>query len=230
VADLSMSIDRAAIGRVAAHVDREGKLPRTLEALGPVADRDVVVVDADLGLLAQRLSEIGARVTALVRPDGSAAGDLRAALAADASPVPAIRVEEGSADRLGLPDGAADVIVAGFSAYRGVDAAEIAEADRVLRRGGRLLVVHDYGRDDIADLEPADRPEYVSWSRRDGPFLRGGFKVRVVHCWWTFDELVEAAEVLGLAFGPAGRDLAARLRRPRLSYNVAVYHRSRRDG
>ena len=31
------------------------------------------------------------------------------------------------------------------------------------------------------------------------------------------------------AFGPASREVVAGLTRPRLSYNVAVYHRSRRD-
>jgi SAM-dependent methyltransferase len=205
VADLSTSIDRAVLERVAAHVDREGKLPRTLEALGPIAGRDVVLVDGETGLVARRLSELGASVVALGRPDASA-------------------------ERLGLADGSADVIVGCFSSYRGVDRAEMTEADRVLRRGGRLLIVHDYGRDDIARLEPADRPEYVSWSRRDGPFLRGGFKIRVVHCWWSFETLEEAADVLGLAYGDAGRAFAAGLGRPRISYNVAVYHRSRRDG
>ena len=61
-----------------------------------------------------------------------------------------------------------------------------------------------------------------------GPFLTGGFRVRVVHCFWEFespgggDRLPDAS-----AFGEAGAAVAATLKRPRLSYNVAVYHRSR---
>ena len=74
----------------------------------------------------------------------------------------------------------------------------------MLRPGGRLLVVHDYGRDDVSRLR-GDLPEYGPWSRRDGPFLADGFKVRVVHCFWTFDSTRGAAAFLDAAFGDAGR-------------------------
>jgi hypothetical protein len=109
-----------------------------------------------------------------------------------------------------------------------VDAAELAAADRVLRPGGRLLVVHDYGRDDVSQLR-GDLPEYADWSRRDGPFLANGFRVRVIHCFWTFDSIEAARAFLGDAFGAGGVALGGHLRRARLSYNVAVYHRTRGD-
>jgi hypothetical protein len=128
--------------------------------------------------------------------------------------------------RFRLPDAAADAVVGLWSAFRGVDAAEVAEVDRVLRPGGRQLVVHDYGRDDVARLLD-EREEPVAWSHRMGPFLTRGFRVRVLHCWWTFDSLAAAAEFLVEAFGERGREVAESLRRPRLSYKVAVYHRSR---
>jgi hypothetical protein len=226
VADLPQTIDRAIHMRVAAHIDREGKLPRALESLGPVGGREVVLVDADLGLRAHQLAGLGGRVTALERPDRL--DDLSTAVGTGAGAA-GITVATGSPAALGLADGSADVIVGCFSAYRGVDAAEQAEADRVLRPGGRLLVVHDYGRDDISAMTDPARPELRSWGRRDGPFLLAGFKVRVIHCWWTFDTLDEASELLGAAFGPAGSAVATELRRPRLSHNVAIYHRSRDD-
>ena len=101
----------------------------------------------------------------------------------------------------------------------------MAEADRVLRPDGRLLVVHDYGRDDVSHLR-GDQPEYGSWGRRDGWYLTHGFRVRVIHCFWTFDSMVETAAFLTDAFGAVGDQVAATLKRPRLSYNVAVYHRT----
>ena len=101
----------------------------------------------------------------------------------------------------------------------------MASAARVLRRGGRLLVLHDYGRDDVSRLR-GDLPEYGLWSRRDGQFLRGGFKVRVVHAFWTFETLEDAQDFLAAAFGAIGREVASGMKRPRLSYNVAVYHRT----
>ena len=72
----------------------------------------------------------------------------------------------------------------------------------------------------------ATSPSTGLWSRRDGPFLDGGFKVRVVHCFWTFESIEAATTFLGEAFGAVGREVAAGMKRPRLSYNVAVYHRS----
>ena len=84
------------------------------------------------------------------------------------------------------------------------------------------------GGDDRRVFGDADAPHYRTWSRREGPFLRGGqFKIRVLHCFWTFDSLEDARDFLEQAFGPPGTAAGAGLKRPRLSWNVAVYHRSR---
>jgi hypothetical protein len=178
-------------------MDREAKIPLALDALGPVAGRDVVLLGDTTGSIADRLTEAGANVTPI------------------------------SVEGLSAPDAAAtaDVLVVAFAAFRGPSPTELAAAQAILRPGGRLLVIHDYGRDDVSRLY-GPRPEYGDWSRRDGPFLGNGFKIRVVHSWWTFDSIEEARDVLADGFGAAGERLAADLTRPRLSYNVAVYHRS----
>lgn len=220
MSDLSPAIDHAAARRLLVHVDVEGKLVRALESLGPVADRDVLVVDAMPGVTAAALSEAGARVLVTGLPEAEAA-----AVGARAAGVANVGVSPGA---LPLADESVDVVVGMHSAYRGVDPVEQAEVDRVLRAGGRLLVVHDYGRDDVAELLPTDLPEYGDWGRRGGPFLAAGFRVRVIHCWWSFETLDEARGELEGAFGPRGAAVAATLRRPRLSHNLAVYHRDRR--
>ena len=93
---------------------------------------------------------------------------------------------------------------------------------------GVLLVVHDYGRDDVSALRPADAPEYRLWSRREGPFLLGGaFRIRVLHCFWTFASIEDACSLLADAFGEPGEVVGSRLKRPRLSWNVGIYHRRR---
>jgi len=200
VTDLQTALPGHLSDRLGPVVDREAKIPRALGALGPVADRDVVVVGGAHVGIAPRLAESGARVTAISADDLTEPD-----ISADAEP--------------------ADVLVVAWSAFRGPTALELAAARRLLRPGGRLLVVHDYGRDDVSRLvEP--RPEYRDWSRRDGPFLGDGFKVHVVHCWWTFDSLEEARAFLTEAFGVAGEQVSAQLTRPRLSYNVAIYHRT----
>jgi SAM-dependent methyltransferase len=199
VSDLPLSLRPELEAAFVAALDRPGKLVATLDALGPVADRDVLVVDATGGPIVAGLRRVGARVAdaALDRPL-----------------------------RLPADDGSVDAVVGLWSAFRGVDPAELAEVDRVLRPGGRHLAVHDYGRDDVSRLF-GNRPEYGAWSHRSGPFLTSGFRVRVVHCFWEFDAQEAATGFLTEAFGDAGAGVAGTLKRPRLSYNVAVYHRSR---
>ena len=198
VADLPIELAPALAERLARALDVEGKLTRALDDLGPIKGRDVVLVDGPGGLRARQLTDLGARVT-LVDSNGPA--------------------------RFDAPHGTADVVVAYWSAFRDGALDQVGQARRLLRPGGRLLVVHDYGRDDVASLR-GELPEHSSWSRRDGPFLTQGFKVRVVHCWWTFESIEAAREFLADAFGAAGRDLGDRLTRPRLSYNLAIYHRT----
>ena len=202
VSDLSVALPDPLGLRLAAAIDVEDKIPRALDALGPLADRDVAWAGNETGKLVERLTALGARV----HPGawGGTAGHAR------------------------TPKPWADALVAAWSAFRGFDAGEMAAADRIVRPGGRLLIVHDYGRDDVSRLyaDGPERPEYGLWSRRDGPFLANGFKVRVVHCWWTFDSVDGARAFLGEAFGEAGRQFGEALTRPRLSYNIAVYHRT----
>jgi hypothetical protein len=194
--------DPGLAARFAACLDVEGKIPRALEALGPVAGRDVLLVNGDGGQRAAQLDALGARV---VTTPGAADGG-----------------------RLAASESSVDVVVGLWSSFRAPSPDELVEADRVLRPGGRLLVVQDYGRDDVSRLR-GDLPEYGSWTRRDGWYLSSGFRIRVIHCFWTFAAVDEAQSFLADAFGETGRSVAAELTRPRLSYNVAVYHRPRRD-
>jgi len=198
VADLPIDLDAHLAERLAGALDVEGKIPRALEALGPLDCRDVVLLDGAGGRRARQLTELGARV----------------ALA-----------ETDEADRIAAPDGSADVLVGLWTTFRGTTGTEVAEASRVVRPGGRLLILLDYGRDDVSRLR-GDMPEYGLLSRRDGPLLRGGFKVRVVHCFWTFPSIDDARDFLDASFGAVGRAVALDMTRPRLSYNVAVYHRT----
>lgn len=181
-------------------MDLEGRIPRALEALGPLAGRNVAIIDAPGTPWLDRLRDAG--VTPLVvAPDRPLT--------------------------LPVEDGSLDAVVALWTAFRGVDPVELAEVDRALAVDGRLLVVHDYGRDDVAGLGDPAAPEYGTWSRRDGPFLRdAGFRIRVLHCYWTFTSL-EVARTMLASFGEPGEALGTGLKRPRIAWNVAVYHRRR---
>jgi hypothetical protein len=203
VADLPAACVPVLAARLSNAFDIEGKLPRALEALGPLAGRRMAVLDVPGTPWGERLRAAG--LEPLMIPAG----------------------EPGAPLRVEAADGSIEVLATLWTGFRGVDPGDLAEADRVLAPGGRLLVVHDYGRDDVSALREPDAPEYTTWSRREGPFLRdNGFKIRVVHCFWTFDSLEAAAAGLEL-FGQRGAAVTARLKRPRLAWNVAVYHRWR---
>jgi hypothetical protein len=201
VADLPFPLDESLAQRLRGAIDVEGKIVRALDALGPLADRRVGLLDV---------------------PPGPLLDDLRAARI-DGTPLPL-------ADplALGVPDQSLDALVSLWSGFRGVDATSLAEADRALAPDGRLLVVHDYGRDEVSALVDPEAPQYRVWSHRDGPFLRGaGFRIRVLHCFWTFASIEEARSFLAEAFGDRGEAVGGMMKRPRLSWNVAVYHRWR---
>ena len=200
MADLPFELAAPLAQRLRTFADIEGKIPRALQALGPLTNRRVGLIDVP-------------------------AGALRDALAADAD----VRdLPRGAELAIELPDESLDTVVSLWSGFHGVDPRAIAEVDRVLAPFGRLLVVHDYGRDDASALADPDAPQYGRWSRRDGPFLRdAGFKIRVLHCFWTFPSIDAAREFLAEAFGERGVEVGDGLKRPRISWNVAVYHRWR---
>jgi len=199
--DLPFASVPALADRLSGVLDVEGKICRALDALGPLAGPGVAAIDVPGTPWIHRLRAAGADPL-VVEP-------------ADLLHIP-------------VPDGSLRLIVAAWTSFRGVAAHELAEVDRALAPGGRLLVVHDYGRDDVSSLRDDDAPEYRLWSRREGPFLRvGGFRIRVVHCFWTFASLEDAHDLLVDVSGERGTAVAERLKRPRLSWNVAVYHRWR---
>lgn len=201
MADLPFSLADPLALRLRAAADTEGKIPRALEVLGPLATKRVGFLDVPAGPLLDRLCAGAAEAVALAPSDPF---------------------------RIDRPDGSLDALVSLWTGFPGPDPAVLDEVDRVLADHGRLLVVHDYGRDDVSAFGDREAPQYTSWSRREGPFLRGGgFKIRVLHCFWTFPSIEDAQGFLGEAFGESGAAKAAALKRPRLSWNVAVYHRWR---
>lgn len=199
--DLPLRLPEPLAGRLRAAADVEGKIVRALDALGPLSGREVALLDVPDGLLRDRIEAAG---------------------------IDGCHLPVTEPLRLDRPDASLDALVALWGGFEGVHEDELREADRVLRPGGRLLVVHDYGRDDVSTLMDPTRPEYGEWSHRGGPFLHGGgFKIRVLHCFWTFESLEDARSFLADAFGDRGEALGLALKRPRLSWNVAVYHRWR---
>src|SRR5688500_7289158 len=71
VADLPIALDPSLAGRLLGALDADGKIPRALDALGPVADRDVILLDGTDGdLRSTQLRGLGARVRPASRTEG----------------------------------------------------------------------------------------------------------------------------------------------------------------
>ena len=62
VSDLPVTLPDPLARRLAAALDVEGKIPRALDALGPLAGREVAWVGNETGTLADRLIALGASV------------------------------------------------------------------------------------------------------------------------------------------------------------------------
>jgi hypothetical protein len=218
VADLPFEpADAGSTQRLLRAVDAEGKIPRALEAHGSFAGLDVVLVGASPER-ARWLTEAGARLTVVSEPAAARAAGPAAEPGAESA-------AEQAAEPAWPSDASADIVVSFWAALDGPDRAEqLAQAQRLLRLEGRLMIVLDYGRDDLDVVRGPERTaSLVAWSRRDGWFLSRGFRIRVIHTFWRFETIEEGGELLRAAFGPAAEPAIGRLRRPRLAHNVAVY-------
>jgi len=203
VADSPFTLaDPELAARLARVMDPEGKIEHALDAIAGLAGRDVLVVGPARGRRPARLRAMGASV-----------------VTAPVSRLP------------GRDAGSADAVVACWTALDRPDpAAERghAAAARILRPGGRLLLLTDYGRDDVAGLT-SDAEQAVEHDRlrgRDTWFAARGFKLHVIHAWWRFESVESAGEFLVAAFGERGRAVADGMRRPRLAHKLVVYHRT----
>ena len=125
---------------------------------------------------------------------------------ASAAHQPNIRMVEGAPTALPLRDGAVDIVLHGLIEAEDAWLPAITEA-RVIRPGGRLVVMGYYGRDDVA---PLLEPEVVAEARRatqrrTGWWLRHGFKIKVVHARLDLRDVKSAHAILPRLYGDRAR-------------------------
>jgi SAM-dependent methyltransferase len=144
----------------------------------------------------------------------------------------AVRVVEAGAERLPLPDASVDLIHARTAYFFGPGCEPgLAEADRVLRRGGMLAIV---------DLD-ASKPPYGDWMRADIPhydpaaaerfFDRRGFVLRRVCTEWRFPDRASLEAVLGIEFSaPVARAAIAATEGLTLPVGYRLHTRRKPDG
>jgi SAM-dependent methyltransferase len=218
--------DAALHERLGAAIDPERKVLAALERITPVSGRRIADVGTGIGHYPMLLARRTGRMYGIESdPDLLAAARRRAS----ESHQPNIRIVEGLGTSLPLRDGAVDIVLTSAIEPDDGSLPAVAEALRVIRPGGRLIVIGYYGRDDVAALL---EPEVVTHAleatrRRTGWWLRNGFKIKVVHARIDLGDPVTAHELLTRLYGDRGRAYLMGPRRAALRLNLGLYHREK---
>ena len=166
--------------RLGAAIDPDRKVLGALERIVPLSGKRIADVGTGIGhypmLLARRMGR-----TYGVESDPTLLAEARRR--ASDSHQPNIRIVEGVATSLPHRDGALDSVLTSLVDPEDGSLPAIEEARRVLRTGGRLIVIGHYGRDDVSSLLEPEVVEHAmdATRRRTGWWLRHGFKIKVVH-------------------------------------------------
>ncbi len=217
--------DPALHERLGAAIDPDRKVLAALERIIPLSGKRIADVGTGIGhypmLLARRTGR-----TYGIEADPELLAEARRR-AADAHQ-PNIRIVEGRPTDLPLRDGVVDVVLTAGITPDDTSLPAIVEALRVIRPGGRLIVIGYYGRDDVA---PLLEPEVVAQSmdatrRRTGWWTRHGFKIKVVHTRVDLSDPEIAHELVPRLYGDRGRAYLMGAHRPFLRLNLGLYHRA----
>lgn len=206
-------------------IDPDRKVLEGLERIVPLSGKRIADIGTGIGHYPMILARRTGRTYGIeANPELLAEARRRAA----GSHQPNIRIVEGEPTKLPLRNGAVDVVLTSNILPDDGSLPAIAEAQRVLRPGGRLIVVGYYGRDDVsALLEPEVVAQAVDAThRRTGWWLRNGFKIKVVHARVDLAEPDLAHALLPRLFGDRGRAYLMGPHRPFLRLNLGLYHRA----
>ncbi len=215
--------------RLGAAIDPDRKVLGALERITPIGGKRIVDVGTGIGhypmLLARRTGR-----TYGVESDPSLRAEAQRR-AADAHQ-PNVRIVDGTPLALPLRDGAVDIVLTSLIDPDDGSLPAIEEARRVLRPGGRLIVIGHYGRDDVSALLEPEVVEHAleATRRRTGWWLRHGFKIKVVHARLDLGDRETAHELLPRLYGDRGRAFLMGPHSPSLRLNLGLYHQARSIG
>jgi SAM-dependent methyltransferase len=216
-------IDPALHARLGDVIDPDRKVLAALERIVPLAGKRIADVGTGIGhypmLLARRTGR-----TYGVESDPALLDVARRR--AEASHQPNLRIVEGGLDQLPLRDEAVDVVLCGLIEADDSSLPGIAELLRILRPGGRLVVIGYYGRDQVATLLD---PEVVALAReatqrRTGWWLRHGFRIKVVHSRLDISDPATALELLPRLYGERGRAFLTAPHPAFLTLKLGLFH------
>jgi SAM-dependent methyltransferase len=207
-------------------IDPDRKVLAALERIVPLSGKRIADVGTGIGHYPLLLARRTARTYGI---ESEAALRDVARERADAAHQPNIRIVEGGGEHLPLRDGAVDIVLSGEIGPDDRWLPAIDEAMRVLRPGGRLVVIGYYGRDDMAGLlepEVVERARQAT-QRRIGWWLRHDFKIKVVHARVDLHDEIAAMELLPRLYGDRGRAFLMGPHPVSLELRLGLYHRAK---
>jgi SAM-dependent methyltransferase len=209
--------------RLGEMIDPGRKVLAALERIIPLSGKRIADVGTGIGHYPMLLARRTAR-TYGIESEPALLDEARQR--ASAAHQPNIRMVEGEPTSLPLRDGAVDVVLHGLIEAEDAWLPAIGEALRVIRPGGRLVVLGYYGRDDVA---PLLEPEVVAQARqatqrRTGWWLRHGFKIKVVHARLDLRNLDDAHAILPRLYGDRARAFLMSAHPPMPELKLGLYH------
>jgi SAM-dependent methyltransferase len=201
-------------------IDPEGRIPAAMQAAAPIEGRVLLDVGAGVGDRTIVYARLAAHVYALEldpRALPILRGRVKSSGAANVTVLPA------GAEAIPLENDSVDVAYATWAYFFGPGAEPgLSEVERVVRPGGDIVVVQNYGHDDLSSFWTPSEGECETWPPW---FKEHGFTCEVVDTVWHFPGSEEALAVLAFLWGEPARAHVLEGDRVEFGYKVAVYHR-----
>jgi ubiquinone/menaquinone biosynthesis C-methylase UbiE len=201
-------------------IDPEKRIPAAMQALAPIEDRVMLDVGAGIGDRTILYARVAAHVYAL-EPDPTAQVLLRGRV--KSSGASNITVVPAGAESIPLADNCVDVAYATWAYFFGPGGEPgLQEVERVVRPGGELVVVQNYGHDELSRFWATQEADCESWPPW---FAEHDFACQVVDTVWRFRTRDEALDVLDFLWGARARAYVLAHDHFEFDYRVAIYYR-----